>query len=627
MSVVKKRIVLAATIILLLGGATGAGLTATRNGWVPSAWLSVLIGTGASGQPVEVGLFCKEHGVPEKFCTLCHAELRNKLPMCQKHGVPEELCTICHPENAQKYGLNKLCAAHGLPEAFCPQCHAAGEPGGLTPRHAGTVESDWCAEHGVPESLCILCDPQRAKTVPMCQEHGVPKALCTICEPALKKNFVTCDVHGLPVAFCPKDGSCRSVATAGAVCQLCAQSGKPCDEGECAVATTGRKVRQAGGTDAPAGSGASAVHSMHPRTTTLSQIRLASPDVAEKAGITTAPIERRKTTETITANCEVDYDETRLAHVRPRVSGIVHEVKADVGNMVVQGDLLAVVDSAELGQAKADYLAALPMVELWQKNVSRLKGLEKKGIVAGKDLLQAEAELARAEAEVIKVRQRLRNFGLMTHEIAVLADESEDRRNLLSLVSPQAGTVIQRHAVRGEAVQAMTELLTVADLSRVWVHADIYEKDLDRIRVGQTVTVRVRGLLPRTFTGRVSWIGSEVDPRTRTIRARADVENTGDWLRANMFGEAEIQVGEPAASLLVPKEAVQWEGTSYVVFVQQAPDLFQPRRVLRGRDIGDLVQLVWADRLEPGDRVVTTGSFLLKTELHKGAIGGGCCAE
>jgi cobalt-zinc-cadmium efflux system membrane fusion protein len=331
----------------------------------------------------------------------------------------------------------------------------------------------------------------------------------------------------------------------------------------------------------------------------------------------------------LVANGEVGYDETHFAHVRPRVTGVVREIDVKPGDLVTKGQLLAIIDSAELGQAKADYLAALPLVELWTEALARNRGLSERGLVAEKIILEAETELRRAKAETIKVGQRLRNLGLDRPQIAALTDEDDENRNLLKITAPLDGTVVRRNAVAGEAVEPASEIFAVADLARVWVLLDVFEKDLQRLRVGQPVTFRVAGLAPAKFTGTVAWIDAELNDRTRTIRVRAEVDNTDGLLRAHMFGQGEIAVGEPHQSLVVPRDAVQWEGASFVVFVQKdrnRPDQYEPRRVLIGRQDGDRFELPWAD-VQLGELVVTTGSFLLKTEIMKGSIGAGCCGD
>ena len=591
----RKRTVFAAVAGLALVALAGTAVVASQRGWQPRQWLSLLPG-GGSQQPVDVGLFCTNHGVPEKFCTLCHAELTDKLMLCSEHGnIPEQVCTLCHPENEQKYGLKLICQDHGVPEPFCVQCNPE--------LAAGEAESDWCGEHGVPESLCTICTPELAQSVAMCREHGVPDAICTICKPELAGNFQVCPEYKLPVAFCP-DASCQA-GVSKELAKACKLPPGECPDGQCELPS--------GGNSAPVAAA-------------LPRVRFADVDVAKKAGIRTAPIVSRETAPTITANAEVGYDETRLAHVRPRVAGFVHEVRVRVGDSVQKGDVLAVIDSAELSRAKSEYASAVASQNLAEKDYQRLHRLSEQNITAGKRTVEAEAELARAKAQVRNARQTLRNLGLSTAKIHALSRESEEDSSLLEIVAPQDGTIIERHTVTGEAVQAVSELFAVADLNTVWVHMDIYEKDLTKLANRQPVRFQVPGLKPMAFAGTISWIGSEVDEHTRTIHVRADVENSRRLLRANMFGEAEILVGKARSALTVPTEAVQWEGSSYVVFVKKDADLYEPRRVLRGRNLGDSMELAWAD-LPTGSPVVTTGSFLLKTEIMKSSIGAGCCGE
>jgi cobalt-zinc-cadmium efflux system membrane fusion protein len=557
--------------------------------------LGTLVGcSGKSAAPAVAELMCNEHGVPERFCIICHPELKSKLLMCQEHGVPEEICTICHPEAIEKYGLTKICKEHGLPESLCPKCHPA--------LKGGEVKSDWCPEHGVPKSLCTICDPELAKTLAMCDEHGLPQAICTICRPELARNFVTCKRHNLPATFC-SDPVCRAEV------KLACDTGKPSADGVSCQNESGK-----------------AKDGMQKKSALLPLIQLAGPDVAQKAGIAAVPAMQTSFSPIIMANGEVGYDETHLAHVRPRVSGVISEVLVKPGDTVHRGQVLAVVDSAELGQAKADYLAAQPLVELWTKTHSRQQVLDQQGVIAGKQVFEAQSELQRAEAELLKATQRLRNFGIDKDQTALLAQEDEEHRNKMKILAPLDGTVVRCRTALGEAVEAVAELFIVADVSRAWINLEIFEKDLRRIQVGQPVVFRVPGLEPAEFPGKVAWIDTEVNDQTRTIRVRVEAENRRGLLRANMFGAGEIQIGARHSALVVPREAVQWEGSSFVVFVQTRPDQFEPRRVLTGQNLGRQIELAWAE-LKPGESVVTTGSFLLKTEIQKGSIGAGCCGD
>jgi cobalt-zinc-cadmium efflux system membrane fusion protein len=238
--------------------------------------------------------------------------------------------------------------------------------------------------------------------------------------------------------------------------------------------------------------------------------------------------------------------------------------------------------------------------------------------------LEAETRLGEARIHVAETRQRLLNFGLAPAGIEELA-ESEEPGSLLPILAPLDGVVVRRHAVVGEAAEATTELFTVANLATMWVLLDLYESDLRRVREGQPVTFTVGAMPGSSYAGRLTWIDPEVNPETRTIPVRAEVENGDGLLRCGTFGTGAIEIEAPAEALVVPKTAVQRHEGSAVLFVRKAAALFEPRRVSVGRKEGPWYEIT--NGLEPGEPVVTTGSFLLKTELMKGAIGAGCCGD
>jgi cobalt-zinc-cadmium efflux system membrane fusion protein len=185
--------------------------------------------------------------------------------------------------------------------------------------------------------------------------------------------------------------------------------------------------------------------------------------------------------------------------------------------------------------------------------------------------------------------------------------------------------VVRRQAVVGEAVEPQTELYAVADLSTMWVCLDVYEKDVSNVRVGQAVTFEARQLPSGDFSGAVSWISPEVDARTRTIRVRAEVANPAGLLRANLYGTGSIQIGEVHEMLMVPRVAVQSHEDHPVVFVRKSETEYEPRRVALGHEELGFCEITAG--VKEGELVVTTGSFLFKTELNRGAIAAGCCDD
>jgi len=455
--------------------------------------------------------------------------------------------------------------------------------------------SDFCAEHGVPESLCTICNPGLKERLEWCGGHGLPEALCTVCNPELKESLETCTEHDLPPSFCQECSKERADAAGG-------------DQHT---------------DDAAAKSAVSdALKAPELCRDELPIVRLASAHVVHNAGLEVVAVGYRTLETHIICIGQAAYNQNRFATVRPRVEGIVHAVHVDVGRAVSKGDVMAVVDSAQLGEAKADYLAALAMLDLARKNHERLRRLADQQIVAGKAMLEAETRLQEAKINVNRARQRLLNLRLSPEEIDRFARDG-DTSSLLPITAPRDGVVVRRSVAVGEAVLPTTELFAVADLSTMWVWLDLFEHDSRLVRVGQPVSFRVDSLPGEEFEGRITWISPEVNTQTRTIRVRAEIKNRGGLLRAGMYGVGVIQTDAPSQALVVPKTAVQWHERQPVVFVQKGDSLFEPRRIVLGRKAGPFWEVV--EGLSPGTPVVTTGSFLLKTELMRGAIGAGCC--
>ena len=253
-----------------------------------------------------------------------------------------------------------------------------------------------------------------------------------------------------------------------------------------------------------------------------------------------------------------------------------------------------------------------------------IEGLEGTGTASRNDLHEARQELAAARAESETVLRRLVLFGLTTSDLASLA-ASRDTSGLLPLRAPFEGLIVDRTAVVGESVDAAKSLVELADTRRLWACLDVQEADVARLAVGQEVVLAVDGIRGDAFPGTVSWIAPAVDRETRTVEVRATFDNASGALRAHQYGRAVVATSPREPALLVPKSAVQWEGCCNVVFVKRSETEFEPRKVWLGIEAGE--SFVVREGLEEGDPVVTTGSFLLKTEILKGAIGAGCCGN
>ena len=359
-------------------------------------------------------------------------------------------------------------------------------------------------------------------------------------------------------------------------------------------------------------------------TKAQSLVRLQSTEMAQTAGLQFVSIKEQPLTATITRNAEVVFNANRFARLSPRAAGVMVDVRRDLGELVVPGDVLARVDSAQLGSAKAELLQALAGTQLWNRSAERQRALANGGIGTEREALEAENKLAEAQINHAQAEQRLRNLGLSDSDIAGV-EQSQDTSSHLQVTVPFAGVIVERFAVLGEAVEPTSVLFAIADTQSMWAMIDLFESDLPVVAVGQEVTFGLESVPDYTFPGKITWISTQLNPATRTLQARAEIANDTGLLRANTFGRVRIIVRRDEHSLLVPKDAVQWDGCCNLVFIKINAEgtAFQPQQVHLGVDTGVAYEAL--SGVKNGDVVVTTGSYLLKTEILKGSIGAGCC--
>lgn len=358
--------------------------------------------------------------------------------------------------------------------------------------------------------------------------------------------------------------------------------------------------------------------------TSSTPVTLTSAAAARAAGFEFATVQAAPLARTIERNAELAYNANRYARLSSRAAGVVAEVTKDLGETVEKGETLAIVDSAELGTAKAEVLQALETVALWEANARRERELVEKGAGIEREALEAETRLAESKIALSKARQRLRNLGLNNEQIAAVEKEG-DTSSLLAVTAPFEGMIVERHAVMGEVVEPGKPLLSIADTHTMWAMVDLVETDLASVRTGQSAIVLLDSLPSQTFEGRVTWISTQVDPRTRTVKTRIELDNRDGMLRANMFGRARINAGDNREAVTVPKEAVQWEGCCNIAFVKSDEDgmTFQPARLVLGFDAGNRYEVI--EGLKPGAVIVTRNSYILKNEVLKNSVGAGCC--
>ncbi|GJM16869.1 MAG: RND transporter [Thermodesulfobacteriota bacterium] len=338
----------------------------------------------------------------------------------------------------------------------------------------------------------------------------------------------------------------------------------------------------------------------------------------------TSVVERKPISSKIKTTAVIEPNRTRIAHVSPRISGRVVDVKAFLGDSVKKGQILAELDSIELGQTKAEYLKSKGNLEVARANYLREDRLFKKQISSEKEYLDAKAEFIRSESAFNTALETLRLLGLSDREITSLKwGENDHPASIFPLIAPFAGTVVEEHIVLGEFIKPEDRPYTIADLSHLWIQLDIYEKDLRWVENDKTVDINVNAYPGKRFEGKVTYVSDILNESTRTAKARVEILNSDGKLKPGMFATALISV--PSSNneevIVVPSSSIQQIKGKTAVFVQEDKDSFEMREIVLGQESENYVQVLKG--LNPGDIVVTEGGFYLKSALLKEELGEG----
>lgn len=345
-----------------------------------------------------------------------------------------------------------------------------------------------------------------------------------------------------------------------------------------------------------------------------------SADEIDRHGIETAVAGPGPIAEDIELPGEVRLNEDRVARVSPRVPGVAVEIFKTPGDSVSAGEALAVIESAELAEAKAAYLDAVAELRLTRATVEREQTLHGKGVSSEQELLEARRRFEAAEAHERSAENRLMVLGLDREAIGDVLEQEGTELTRHTLVAPLGGRVVERKITTGESVEAGQPVFTVADLSTVWIDLSVYQRDLTHVRDGQTVLLETDHAGPAA-SATIDFVQPIVDDRERTAYARILMDNsTGEW-HPGCFVQAHVAVGRQQVPVRVERGSVQSldAGTS-VVFVAM-DEGFSPRRVETGRSDAAWVEI--RSGLAAGDTYVSRNAFALKSDLLKDAFGGG----
>ena len=431
-----------------------------------------------------------------------------------------------------------------------------------------------CQKNTTQSAATTTAATSAAQLAPdMCAEHGVLEAICTKCHPKLIAVFRAkgdyCEEHGFPMSVCPVHFPERG----------------------------GRPAVEVAVDEAPSDG---------------TKIRFKSLETARRSGLEFVQAVGATDAASLTAPAVIVADASRMASVNAPARGVVRQLLTNPGATVRAGTPLAVIASAEVGAARSSLQAATARARTAEATVTREKELYERGMSALRELQAAQQEYETAKAEVEAASAALSMMGA-----------SSGSAETYVLRSPIRGTVISSAASVGALVDIEKSLFEIVDTSILWADIDVPERDAYRVSSGQRVVLRLDGMPGREFHGQVHSISPVIDPHTRSARVRARVTTKDPALRANMFARATIFTNPSEKSVLVPRAALQEAKGVHLVFVRLKEDQFETRRVEALPVEGDMVAI--RSGLEPGEPVVTTGSFLLKTETLKSSIGTGCC--
>lgn len=466
------------------------------------------------------------------------------------------------------------------------------------------VVTDWCEEHAVPESICVECDPTLMPKGPdygWCDLHGVHN--CTLDHPDVAQLKETPTVLASDL-----ERAARALVIADRK-----ENNRACDV---------YKTR----------------------------IQFASAESVRQAGVDVELVERQPIVESVAGSGEIVYDPTRHASMASRVPGSVWVVAKNVGDRVTAGEVLAIIDAAQVGELKTALLRALAEHNLQQQNVARLHGA--RSAIAGSRILDAEAALAKANADVLSAEQSLRNLGLPV-DVSALHGLSEQQvldqlrllgipdsirtqinhqiltSNLLPVRSPIDGVVVDRSVSPGEVVDPSRILFQVADIRQMWLTLNVPLESLYQLVVGQTVRFRADGSR-QDVEGKVDWISTSADKLTRMVQVRAVLPNPDGRLRNETFGTGHVILRKERDAIVIPTGSSHWEGCCQVVFVRDkhyfdSPEsfkVFHVRSVRLGATNGDYTEVI--SGVLPGEVIATDGSDVLRAQLLKNNLGAGC---
>ncbi|QOI98756.1 MAG: efflux RND transporter periplasmic adaptor subunit [Flammeovirgaceae bacterium] len=303
--------------------------------------------------------------------------------------------------------------------------------------------------------------------------------------------------------------------------------------------------------------------------------------------------------EEFTAVGEVSFDEDNVVRIYPIVSGSVDKVSVSLGDYVQRGQLLATLLSTDITTFQRDYNVAKADLEVAEKNMSRANDLYSSGMMSEKDFAEAKKDYTNATSDFNEKKQILELYG-----------GSSDRLDaVFRVVAPRSGYIVERNINEGTQIRTdnNTAILTISDLKTVWIWANVHESDMSKVKVGDNVSVKTIAYPEKTFTGKISTIGTMLDQASRVIRVRTELNNEDGLLKPEMFATVTITSQTSEKVLAVPQRALVLENNNYYVMKEVQANTFAKVQVTIGRKFSDFAEVTVG--LQPDDRIVVKGSL------------------
>jgi cobalt-zinc-cadmium efflux system membrane fusion protein len=309
---------------------------------------------------------------------------------------------------------------------------------------------------------------------------------------------------------------------------------------------------------------------------------------------------------------QIDFDEQALTRIGASVTGRVTQINAQLGNEVKKGDTLALINSSELSNSQLAYLKARSEKEFHRRTVQRAKTLFEADVISAAELQRRESEYEVASAQTRAAQDQLRVLGVNLKAMEELATTGAID-SVASVMATIKGVVVERKVTTGQVVQPADVLFTVADLSRVWAVAQVPEQQVAQVKVGQSVRIEVPALENEKLIGKLIYVGQTVNPESRTVLVRTELENTSGRLKPSMLASMLIE-SSPTKRVVVPITAIVREQDADYVFIEEKPGSFRLKPVrLSSEHNGQRVVL---DGLSQGMRIVSDGAFHLNNHRN-----------